>query len=153
MHTKNDLDFPKSCELCDYELESNKELKQHMKIHSYKEVDYKCEDCDFCRTNCMEVYLGKAHSENFECGLCESEMEDLETLELHLFTCEVYKCCYCDERLKTLHDLKVHMSEDEDHKKQRMIRIIHAKISRENSEDKLGQSWAKLSTGLAESVD
>ena len=65
MHTKKDLDFPKSCELCDYELESNKELKQHMKIHSYKKVDYKCEECYFCGTNCMsmEVHLGKAHSE------------------------------------------------------------------------------------------
>ena len=83
----------------------------------------------------MEVYLGKAHSENFECGLCESEMEDLETLELHLFTCDVYKSCYCNERIKTLHYLKVHAIEDEDHKRQRTIRIIHAKISRENSEE------------------
>ena len=26
-HTKQDIEYPKSCELCDYELESYKELK------------------------------------------------------------------------------------------------------------------------------
>ena len=83
-HTKNDIEYPKSCELSDYDLESCKELKHHMKTHLCKRVDYKCEDCDFCGTNSMtmEVHLGKAHCETFECGLCESEMKDLETFRV-----------------------------------------------------------------------
>ena len=64
-----------------------------MKTHSYKRLYHKCEDCDFCGTNAMsmEVHLGKANSESFECGLCESEM------------------------------LKEHMIKDEEHKIQNMI--------------------------------
>jgi hypothetical protein len=65
-----------------------------MKTHSYKSALFKCEECEFFGTNhlTMEVHLGKEHSANFECGLCEVEAKDLENLEMHLFTCEIYEC-------------------------------------------------------------
>ena len=59
----------------------------------------------------MEVHLGKYHSENFECGLCNLETNDLETLETHLFTCELFICYRCDKRFKTLGDIKKHIEE------------------------------------------
>ena len=40
----------------------------------------------------MEVHLGKYHSENFECGLCEHKEKSLENLITHLFTCEIFLC-------------------------------------------------------------
>ena len=43
----------------------------------------------------MEIYLGKCRSENFECGLCDKRFQELDKLELHLFTCEVNECCEC----------------------------------------------------------
>ena len=40
----------------------------------------------------MEVHVGKCNTDNFECGLCDSKFKDLDTLELHLRTCEIYEC-------------------------------------------------------------
>ena len=61
----------------------------HMKTHSYKRAEFKCEECEFCGETelTMEIHLGKMPQENFECGLCGFEAIDLEKLELHLFTC------------------------------------------------------------------
>ena len=110
-------------------------MKQHMKTHSYKKCEYKCEECDFCGTNkmTMEVHLGKMHSENFECGLCDTVAKDLESLELHLFTCETFKCECCGEKFKILSNLKSHI--ENDHQAETFIRVQHAKLRRENKEE------------------
>ena len=34
------------------------------------------------------VHLGKCHSENLECGMCEAGFDELNKLEMHLNTCE-----------------------------------------------------------------
>jgi hypothetical protein len=62
-----------------------------MKTHSYKRVQYQCEECDYCAINTMtmELHLGKANSERLECGLCEYLATDLEDLDTHLLTCEI----------------------------------------------------------------
>ena len=90
--------FPKTCDLCDYEMENNKELKQHMVTHSYKRVDFQCEECDFGGKNpyTMEVHTGKKHC------LCQYVAKDLETLDTHLFTYEVFECCSFNVRFKSL---------------------------------------------------
>ena len=108
-------------------------MKQHIKTHSYKKCEYKCEECDFCGTNkiTMEVHLGKMHSENFECGLCDNVVKDFESLELHLFTCEMFKCC--GEKFKCFSDLKSHIKND--HKEDTFIQVQHAKLKRENKEE------------------
>ena len=38
----------------------------------------------------IEVHVGREHAENFECGLCGYIAEDLESLDVHLQTCEIY---------------------------------------------------------------
>ena len=88
-----------------------------MKIHSYKEAKFKCEECDFIGENehTMDVHIGKVHSDKVECGLCEIHTKDLEELELHIFSCEVYKCVRdgrdgCNTKFKTLSEVKAHIS-------------------------------------------
>ena len=111
-----------------------KEIKQHIKQHSYKKVEYKCEECDFCGTNdaSMEMHIGKVHSEKIECGLCDSVFDDMNGLELHLCTCEIYKC-QCCAKFKTLAQIKTHIVEN--HEPYSMVRIKHQKLKRDNPEE------------------
>ena len=73
------------CHLCEIHCENSSDLKKHLVTHSYKEIRYKCEECDFIGQNevTIEVHLGKLHSEKFECGLCDLEAGGLENLEIH----------------------------------------------------------------------
>ena len=134
--------FPKECDFCEKTFETTKDMKNHMKSHSYKETNFKCEDCNFCGKNelSMEVHFGKNHSENFECGLCEYKAQDLEELELHLFTCEIYECYKCELRVKKLSDMKRH--KDENHVNFG-VWITHAKLDRKNKEIvKTSEEWS-----------
>ena len=129
-------DFTRQCDLCETEIDDYNDMKMHMKYHSYKQVEYECEECDYCAENepSMEVHIGRAHSESFECGLCEFVAGDLEKLETHLFTCEIYECHGCEIRYKTLSEVKHHVCE-EHQKGQQFIQIIHAKPNRKNKEE------------------
>ena len=83
-HTEITKDkFPRECDMCDHTFENAKELKKHMKIHSYQELRYKCEDCAFWGPNeiSMEVHHGRKHCSNYECGMCEYTAKDSEALE------------------------------------------------------------------------
>ena len=96
-HTKivqSPPDYPQLCEICDEELADVKKMKRHMKSHSYIRIKFKCEDCDFVGENdySMDVHIGKAHSNDYECGLCDLKLETSEKLEIHLFTCEIFPC-------------------------------------------------------------
>ena len=46
-HTVINENSSLKCELCDQEFEKKKDLKQHIKTHSYIEARFKCVDCDF----------------------------------------------------------------------------------------------------------
>ena len=106
-------------------------MKRHLKSHSYKEANYKCEDCDFVskHTLTMEVHMGKLHLDKLECGICEMEAKDMEALETHLHTCEIYQC-QCGKKCKLLQDVKKHIKEE--HKE---ATILHLKMDRDNSEE------------------
>ena len=123
------LDFPRCCHLCDKNLQTLKDYKMHMKTHSYRLIQYQCNMCSFSEYNeiGIEVHVGREHGENFECGLCELTAEDLESLDIHLLTCEVYKCNKCENVFKNLQDLKQHSHENETHKT-----ATHIKQSRED---------------------
>ena len=73
-------------------------MKKHIKTHSYRQAKFKCEECDFVGGSQMtiEVHLGRAHSEQFEFGICEYKAK------IHLFTCETYICNNCDKRMNNL---------------------------------------------------
>ena len=63
MHTIP-TDFPKPCELCEYEIKSISDLKKHLKFHSYKEINFKCTECEyFCEIKLeMEAHIGNKHN-------------------------------------------------------------------------------------------
>ena len=90
-----------------------------MKLHSYKKAAYKCEDCEFIGESpyTMDVHIGKSHSENKECGICECNTKSLEDLEIHLSGCEIYKCASnddleCDYKVKTLSEIRNHIKKE-----------------------------------------
>ena len=61
----------------------------HWKTHSYK-----------------DVHIGKSHTDNFECGLCEKEFGNLEMLTVHLQTCEIYRCRRCYKKETSISEIK-----------------------------------------------
>ena len=105
-----------------------------MKTHAYKELKFKCEDCEFWGPNSltMEVHTGKLHSGCFECGLCEYKAKDMENLEIHLSTCEIYECDNCYFRVTKISDIKAHM---EVKHALHDTKIIHGKIDRKNEQE------------------
>ena len=111
-------------------------MKGHMRVHSYKQVEYKCEECDYCCENepSMEVHIGSVHNEHFECGLCDFVAGTVDALEMHLFTCEIYEYCECEVRYNTLAEMKHHVCEYHT-KGKTFLKIIHAKQNRKNKEE------------------
>ena len=85
MHTSVEKDNLNTCEFCEKKFENENDLKYHLKEHSYKRENYRCTECDFVGRQpiTMEIHLGKYHSDKFECGLCDSETKDFETLQTH----------------------------------------------------------------------
>ena len=67
------------------------------KVIDTKREDHVCENCDFISKSIytLEVHVGKCYSDNSECGFCDTKFEDLDSLELHLRTCEMYECSKC----------------------------------------------------------
>ena len=86
-------------------------LQKKVQHHCYKKSTCKCKDCDFVGENeyTMEVHIGKYHSDNFECGICEYTTESVDNLDIHLTTCKIYECDDCSIRMNTLKDLKAHI--------------------------------------------
>ena len=45
------------------------------------------------------VHVGKKHSENIQCGVCDSVVGNKENLETHMVTtCEIYQCYFDDNK-------------------------------------------------------
>ena len=136
-HTeKSAPEFPRLCDLCDSRFENSNDLKTHMKSHSYKLVKFRCTECDFVGENdlTMDVHVGRYHAGDFECGLCENKFESLESLEVHLQTCEKFKCRLCELTGKTLSELKKHTKDRHKDAYQGGM-IYHIKLDRINFKD------------------
>ena len=112
--TINEVEFPKKCDLCDYVQKDKSEMKLHLKSHSYKTINFQCKECDFfCETQSeMELHIGRKHSDQLECGICNYEADNLENLTIHLATCEIYKCEDCELKVKTLNEVKNHVEKE-----------------------------------------
>ena len=80
----------------------------------------------------MQIHNGKVHSQNFECGLCDFPAKDLETLNLHLITCEIYECNKCEHVVKKISSIKKHMHISKDCNSST---IHHVKIDRNDNEE------------------
>ena len=118
-----------TCENCDFVSENEANLKTHI-----TEEHEKCNDCDFVGGNnhTIDVHVGKVHSEYLECGLCEFKADNLENLEMHLFTCEIYECNNCKSREKTLSDVKTYIKKDHIN---HLVQVWHMKMDRTKCEE------------------
>ena len=125
--TEKFLKFPSTCTLCDHQMKTKLEMKRHMKPHTYKGVDLKCEECDFLGINetTMKVHFRREHSDIMECGLCDFLAKDLVDLNIHLSTCEIHKCDPCNFVTTTLGNMKTHI--EKDHEDKFNSHIIHNK--------------------------
>ena len=127
------------CRNCDFETNSEKGLKQHTsKKHTKSEDKGKTLFCEHCKhafknSETLAVHIGKNHTDNFKCGLCERFFETKENLEVHLNTCEVYQCTKCKKKELTMSDSKEHIIKD--HDSENYIMVDNFKLSRENWED------------------
>ena len=114
-HTKydeNETSF--ECENCGNKFDSAGDLKEHMIMHSYQKLQFKCDECNFWGPNeqTMKMHVKKNHSETISCGLCNFEANDIETLDTHTFTCEMYKCNECKLTFLHLDKLRSHMKNE-----------------------------------------
>ena len=84
------------------------------KIVMYLIVRKDTPKCDFfCETQSeMELHIGRKHSDQLECGICNYEADNLENLTIHLATCEIYKCEDCELKVKTLNEVKNHVEKE-----------------------------------------
>ena len=129
--------YPKMCELCEKRFNNSNDFKKHMKTHSYKEAKFKYADYDFVGKSLetMEVHLGKFHTDNYECGLCENDLGNLEDLSVHLQTCEIYRCKRCYKKEQQISDIKAHAVKKHNGNANTGILIKHITINRNDSEE------------------
>ena len=127
-------EFPQQCSFCDVILNDKKQLKKHMRTHSYSLVQFKCDLCDFMGYDeiDMDVHAAKFHSDKCECGLCGFEAKNLEDLEIHLTTCEYYTCEVCNEKIRQFTDIKVHFETKHTDYSNNFSGVRNVKPSREN---------------------
>ena len=127
--------YPKSCDICEKVIGSIKDMRKHLKTHSFSEEysknsskNFKCEDCDFTSETIetMEVHVGKCRRDKLECGLCEFNSDTLDNLETHLGACEMYECSVCELRTRFLKDIKSHIVKEHDDTKL----LYHMKMKR-----------------------
>ena len=106
-------EVPLKCELCAEQFKTEKDLKDHMITHSYSKsqfLKFKCYECDFWGPSAqtMKMHFKRVHSENISCGICNLEVKDIETLDIHTSTCEMFKCNWCDKSFNNVSDIKNH---------------------------------------------
>ena len=68
-----------------------KELSNYILTHITNiQTNLKCNNFNFKSEslNTTEVHVGKCRVNNFYCGLCGKDFDELEDLEIHLRTCE-----------------------------------------------------------------
>ena len=76
------------------------------------------------------IYI--SNSKLFKCGLCDFEAKNLESLELHLKTCEIYECEECGFVSQSLAGMKKHRSEK--NTKCESSTVFHIKMDRVKEE-------------------
>ena len=77
----------------------------------------------------MKIHNGKVHSLNIHFRLCDFPAKDMETLNLHLKTCEYNEC---EHVAKNISSIKKHMSISKDC----IARTVnHIKIDRNDDEE------------------
>ena len=134
-HTNMKADkYPVECDFCEYNAKSESDMKFHLKNdHTATHSNFKCLDCDFYAYNdiSVQVHQGKCHEDGFECGLCDFKTDSLETLNIHLTTCESYECYNCNIRVHHISDVREHIKEKHE---STFVTITHAKLDRKDKD-------------------
>ena len=129
--------FPQACDFCERQFQSKNEIEEHLKVHTYRTVDMKCEDCDFLANDdlSLEVHAARKHSGNFECALCGFIAKDEDHLNIHLHTCEIFQCSFCKPKIKmkSVPEVSSHLSSKHT-KNLNDIEIYHIKMDRKDPE-------------------
>ena len=135
--------LPIQCDICEERFKywddkpwEKERIDAHRISHSYTSTSkfkFKCEECNFWGPNelTMDMHVRKKHSETISCGMCNLEVNNEETLETHIVTCEIYKCNQCRTKFTTVSDIKKHIIEKHDGKS---THLNHLKSNRKNSE-------------------
>ena len=135
IHTNmKSVKYPVEYDFCELSVKSESEMRFHLKnVHTATDSNFKCLDCDFCAYNeiSIQVHQGKCHEDGFECGLCDFKAESLESLDLHLITCESYECNECNIRVHQISDIREHIKEKHESE---YINITHGKIDRKDKD-------------------
>ena len=88
----------------------------------------------------IDIHFGKEHGKNYNCGLCDYVANALESLEIHLKTCEIYRCTKCGNVAINLQNIKSHIQQD--HEGENKNRVVHTKISRESTEEVTSKTYS-----------
>ena len=134
--------YPKDCEFCDYDCRSKEDEEKHLRKHTFKKPLFKCDNCDLVVESLLnlQVHIGKQHSGNFECGLCDYAGNTLDNLETHYLTCEVYTCKRCTESFYNLSNVKDHLKAK--HMKHiRNTEVEHIKMDKKYFENVTSKTW------------
>ena len=69
------------CENFGKEFRSAGEFEEHMISHSYQQLKFKCDECDFWGLNkqTIKMHIRRIHSETIACGMCDFEVRYIET--------------------------------------------------------------------------
>ena len=81
-HTKYDENVTSfQCENCGKGFRSAGEIKEHMISHSYRQLTFKCDECDFLGPNkqTIKMHSRRIYSETIACGMGDFEVKDIET--------------------------------------------------------------------------
>ena len=87
-------------------------------------------NCDFGAVNeiSIQVHRGRCHGAGFECGICDFRADSLESLNIHLNTCEGFECDKCSIRVYNISYMKEHKNGKHGAKDHLCIR--HGKLDR-----------------------
>ena len=83
----------------------------------------------------MDVHIRKFHTDNFECGLCDKDLGNLDKLCMHLKTYEIHRCRRCHKKEISITNIKAHTLQKHYGNGVEATLIDHIKISRNNSDE------------------
>ena len=110
--------------------------------HTCKSIQFQCTLCNYGAYDEIEIdiHCGKEYGQTYNWGLCDYEANDLQSLEIHLKTCEIHKCTKCGFITINLQNVKSHSQTD--HEAEKTKRIVHTKLIRESTEEVTSKSYS-----------
>ena len=85
------------CVTCGDHFKNETDLENRMITLSHSKPEFLKTECDECYSLgpnefTMKMHLKRLPCEKISCGICDLEFKDIETLDVHTFTCKKFKC-------------------------------------------------------------